>query len=238
MRKLIVIPARLSSTRLKEKPLKVLAGKPLIRWVAEGCLKTGEEVLLATDSEKIASVVKDLPIKVVYTPADLPSGSDRVAYAIKEEDVDYVINYQGDEPFVYPEDVSRLFKALEDFSVATLALRDEKAYEDPSSVKVVLAKDGTALYFSRSAIPFFVESPSGIYPLKHVGIYAFRKEVLMEFTRWDRGELERRESLEQLRLLENGVKIKVLLTQNYYHGVDTEEDAKLVSERLLKSFTQ
>jgi len=238
MRKLIVVPARLSSTRIKEKPLKVLAGKPLIRWVVEGCLKTGEEVLLATDSERIASVVKDLPVKVVYTPAELPSGSDRVAYAIKEEDVDYVINYQGDEPFVYPEDVSRLFNALEDFPVVTLAMKDQKTYKDPASVKVVLAKDGTALYFSRSPIPFFVNASSEIYPLKHVGIYAFRKEVLMEFTRWERGELEKRESLEQLRLLESGVKIKVLLTQNYYHGVDTQEDAKLVSEILLKSFTK
>jgi 3-deoxy-manno-octulosonate cytidylyltransferase (CMP-KDO synthetase) len=238
MRKLIVVPARLSSTRLKEKPLKVLAGKPLIRWVVEGCLKTGEEVLLATDSERIASVVKDLPVKVVYTPAELPSGSDRVAYAVKEEDVDYVINYQGDEPFVYLEDVSRLFNALEDFPVATLAMKDQKTYKDPASVKVVLAKDGTALYFSRSPIPFFVNASSEIYPLKHVGIYAFRKEVLMEFARWERGELEKRESLEQLRLLESGVKIKVLLTQNYYHGVDTQEDAKLVSEILLKSFTK
>ncbi len=236
MKKVIVVPARLSSTRLKEKPLKVLAGKPLIRWVIEGCLRTGEKVILATDSERIASAVEDLPIKIVYTPTDLPSGSDRVAYAIRDEDVDYVINYQGDEPFVYPEDVNRLFSALEDFPVATLAMRDREFYNDPASVKVVLAKDGTALYFSRSPIPFFSGS-SEVYPLKHIGIYAFRKEVLLEFTSWERGELEKLESLEQLRLLERGVKIKVLLTQNYYHGVDTEEDAKLVSEMLLKTLT-
>ncbi|ADO46208.1 MAG: 3-deoxy-manno-octulosonate cytidylyltransferase [Hydrogenobacter thermophilus] len=236
VRKAIVIPARLDSTRLKEKPLFLLAGKPLIRWVVEGCLKTGEEVFLATDSEKIANVVKDLPVKIVYTPSDLPSGSDRVAYAIRDLDVDYVINYQGDEPFVYQEDIKRLFDALKEFSVATLARKDQEFYKDPASVKVVLAEDGTALYFSRSPIPYMKQA-SDLYPLKHVGIYAFRKETLLEFTSLKQGKLEKLESLEQLRLLEAGVKIKVLLTENYYHGVDTEEDAKVVSDVLLKNLS-
>ncbi len=231
MGKLIVIPSRLASTRLKEKPLVEILGKPLIRWVVEGCLKTGERVLLATDSERIYQAVKDLPVEVKYTPSDLPSGSDRVAWAIKDEPVDYVINYQGDEPFVYKEDVERLFKALEEYPVATLALRDEKVYEDPNSVKVVLKKDQTALYFSRSPIPYMKKS-SNLYPLKHVGIYAFRKEVLLEFTSMPRGYLEDLESLEQLRLIEAGYPIKVILTENYYHGVDTEEDVKLVEREL------
>ncbi|MEZ0361701.1 MAG: 3-deoxy-manno-octulosonate cytidylyltransferase [Hydrogenobacter sp.] len=236
MRRVIVIPARLSSTRLKEKPLTIIVDKPLIRWVVEGCLKTGEEVILATDSERIADTVKDLNVKVVYTPSELPSGSDRVAYALRDERVDHVINYQGDEPFVYTEDIKRLFKALEDFPVATLACRDTEFYKDPASVKVVIAEDGTALYFSRSSIPF-MKLHSDLYPLKHVGIYAFRKEVLLEFTSWGQGHLERLESLEQLRLLEKGLKIKVLLTDNYYHGVDTEDDVKVVSERLLKKLS-
>jgi CMP-2-keto-3-deoxyoctulosonic acid synthetase len=231
MRKLIVIPSRLGSSRLKEKPLRIIKGKPLIRWVVEGCLRTGEDVILAVDSEKIAEVVKDLPVKVVFTPSDITSGSDRVAHVVKDLDVDFVINYQGDEPFVYKEDVQRLFLALEESPVATLAVRDPDAYRDPSSVKVVLDKDQYALYFSRSPIPYIKQEDS-FYPLKHVGIYAFRKDVLMDFVRWQPSHLERLESLEQLRLLENGIKIKVLLSQNYYHGVDTEEDLKLVEEKL------
>lgn len=232
MKRLIVVPARLNSTRLKEKPLVSIGGKPLIRWVIEGCLRTGEEVILATDSEKVYQAVRDLPVKVVYTPPELPSGSDRVACAVKDMQVDLVLNYQGDEPFVYKEDVERLFLALEDAPVATLAIRDEEAYSDPHSVKVVLDREGYALYFSRSAIPYFKTQKPSLYPLKHVGIYAFRKEVLMAFTSMDRGILEELEGLEQLRLLEAGYRIKVILTENYYHGVDTEEDVRLVEKRL------
>ncbi|MEJ5339564.1 MAG: 3-deoxy-manno-octulosonate cytidylyltransferase [Aquificaceae bacterium] len=231
MKRLIVIPARLGSTRLNEKPLVSLLGKPLIRWVVEGCLKTGERVVLATDSEKIYHSVKDLPVEVRFTPSELPSGSDRVAHVIRDEHVDCVINYQGDEPFVYKEDICRLFEALLEHPVATLALRDTQAYEDPNSVKVVLARDHTALYFSRSAIPHMKKS-SDLYPLKHVGIYAFRKETLLEFTSMGRGLLEELEGLEQLRLLEAGYRIRVIISENYYHGVDTEEDIRLVEREL------
>ncbi len=231
MRRLIVIPARLSSTRLKEKPLAPILGKPLIRWVVEGCLKTKERVILATDSERIYEVVKDLPVEVRFTPSDLPSGSDRVAYVVREEEVDYVINYQGDEPFVYEEDIQRLFHALEDHSVATLAIKDPHAYKDPNSVKVVLRQDHTALYFSRSPIPY-MKTSSDPYPLKHVGIYAYRKQTLLEFTTMQKSTLEALENLEQLRLLEAGYNIKVILTKNYYHGVDTEEDIRLVEREL------
>ena len=231
MRRLIVIPARLSSTRLKEKPLLSILGKPLIRWVVEGCLKTKERVILATDSERIYEVVKDLPVEVRFTPSDLPSGSDRVAYAIRDEEIDCVINYQGDEPFVYEEDIQRLFHALEDHTVATLAIKDPHAYKDPNSVKVVLRQDHTALYFSRSPIPY-MKTSSDPYPLKHVGIYAYRKQTLLEFTTLQKSTLEALENLEQLRLLEAGYSIKVILTKNYYHGVDTEEDIRLVEREL------
>ncbi|MFN3813515.1 MAG: 3-deoxy-manno-octulosonate cytidylyltransferase [Aquificaceae bacterium] len=231
MKRAIVVPARLSSTRLKEKPLIAIKGKSLIRWVLEGCLRTKEKVVLATDSEKIAKAVSDLPIDILLTPSDLPSGSDRVAYVLRSMDVDFVINYQGDEPFVYPEDIQRLFVALEEYPVATLAVRDYEFYKDPSCVKVVLSQDGIALYFSRSPIPF-VRHPSDLYPLKHVGVYAYRRDTLLEFASWKPTPLERLESLEQLRLLERGVNIKVLITENYYHGVDTEEDISTVLEKL------
>ena len=231
-KRVIVIPARLGSTRLKEKPLVLIKGKPLIRWVAEGCVRTGGRVVVATDSERIAQAVGDLPLEVILTPSDLRSGTDRVAYVVRDMDVDLVINYQGDEPFVYKEDIERLFGALSEASVATLAVRDKEAYRDSASVKVVIDRESYALYFSRSPIPFFRNSSEGLYPLKHVGIYAFRKETLMEFVNLPRSELEEVEGLEQLRLLENGYRIKVLLTENYYHGVDTQEDIRKVGERL------
>ncbi len=231
MSRLIVIPARLGSTRLKEKPLREIAGKPLIRWVVENLKNTGYPLLLATDSERIKEVVEDL-CEVVLTPSELPSGSDRVLFAVRDLDVEYVINYQGDEPFAYKEDIDKLFTALEEGDeVATLARRDPEAYERPEDVKVVLDRKGYALYFSRSPIPYFRKENKN-YPLKHVGIYAYRKETLIKFGSLPKGELEETESLEQLRLLENGIKIKVILTQNFYHGVDTEEDIRIVEERL------
>ncbi len=233
MKRVIVIPARLSSTRLEKKPLRRVKGKPLIKWVVEGCLKTGERVILATDSDEIAKCVADLPVEIFITPSDIPSGSDRVAYVVQRIDVDLVLNYQGDEPFVYREDIERLFKELEaGEEVVTLGTMDREAYERPSDVKVVLDAQGYALYFSRSPIPYFRNHSEGIYPVKHVGIYGFRKETLMRFVSMKRSSLENIEGLEQLRLLENGVRIKVLMTENFYHGVDTEEDIKIVEPKL------
>lgn len=234
MRRSIIVPARLSSTRLKKKPLRRILGKPLIRWVLEGCLKTGERVILATDSEEIAKVVADMDVEIFLTPSDIPSGTDRVAYVVERMEVDLILNYQGDEPFVYPEDVERIFKALEEGEEAvTLAVKDKNAYGKSSDVKVVLNRDGYALYFSRSPIPYFREETDSLYPLKHVGIYGFRREALMRFVSMKRSALEIIEGLEQLRLLENGHRIKVLLTENLYHGVDTEEDLRIV-ERVLR----
>ena len=234
MKRAIVIPSRLSSSRLKEKPLVLIKGKPLIRYVVEGCIRTRHRVILATDSEKIAGAVRDLPAEVVFTPSELPSGSDRVAYAVKDLDLELVINYQGDEPFVYEEDVNRLFQVLEEGEkVATLGITDKEAYRRNSDVKVVLDRNGYALYFSRSPIPFFREGVRSPYPVKHIGIYAFRKDALMEFVNMKKSSLEELESLEQLRLLENGYRIRVLLTENYYHGVDVEEDIKLVESKLI-----
>ncbi|NPA41549.1 MAG: 3-deoxy-manno-octulosonate cytidylyltransferase [Aquificae bacterium] len=233
MKRAIVIPARLSSTRLPQKPLVEIKGKPLIRWVVEGCLRTGERVILATDSESIAKCVEDLEVEVVMTPSELPSGSDRVAYAVRDRDIDLVLNYQGDEPFVYREDVKRLFYELERESpVVTLAVRDQEAYRRSSDVKVVLNEEGFALYFSRAPIPYFREKVNTFYPLKHVGIYGFRKETLEEFVNSPRSTLEVAEGLEQLRLLERGIPIKVLLTENFYHGVDTPEDLSIVESKL------
>ncbi len=231
MRNLIVVPARIGSSRLPRKPLLEIRGKPLIRWVIESLKETGYPILLATDSREVARVVEDL-CRVVLTPPELPSGSDRVLYAVKDLEVENVINYQGDEPFAYREDIERIFDELDKGEkVVTLAVRDERAYEDPGSVKVVLDRDGHALYFSRSPIPYFREE-GDFYPLKHVGVYGFKKRTLEFFSKLPRGRLERIEGLEQLRLLESGIKIKVLITENFYHGVDTEQDVKVVERKL------
>ncbi len=233
MKRAIVIPSRLGSTRLPQKPLLKIMGKPLIRWVVEGCLRTGEKVILATDSERIADCVADLNVDIVMTPPELPSGSDRVAHAVMNKEIEFVLNYQGDEPFVYPEDVERIFREMEEGAeVVTLAVQDESSYERSSDVKVVLSKEGFALYFSRSPIPFFRKEAKDLYPLKHVGIYGFRKSTLLNFVNLPRGTLEEIEGLEQLRLMEAGIPIKVLITDKYYHGVDTAEDLGLVEKRL------
>ncbi len=232
MKRAVVIPARLGSTRLPRKPLRRIKGKPLIRWVVERCLSAGEKVILATDSDEIAKVVSDLPVEIFMTPSDLPSGTDRVAYVVRETDLDLVINHQGDEPFAYREDVERIFKELEEFPVVTLAVHDPESYTRREDVKVVLDRDGRALYFSRSPIPSDRNSLRFPYPLKHVGVYGFRRETILQFVSMERTPLEETEGLEQLRLLENRIPVKVIITENTYHGVDTEEDARIVEELL------
>jgi len=231
----IAVPARLGSTRLPEKPLRLIKGKPLIRWVVENLNRTGFPVIVATDSVKVKELVEDIA-PVVLTPSDLPSGTDRVAYALRKlgKIPPFVINYQGDEPFVYKEDLERLISALrEGADAATLAtpLEDESLFKNPNTVKVVLDGRDYALYFSRAPIPF---PRSGFFtsPLKHIGIYAYRSEVLFKFTEMEPSPLEKTEGLEQLRLLENGYRIRVILTENFYHGVDVEEDIPIVERRL------
>ncbi|MDQ7039129.1 MAG: 3-deoxy-manno-octulosonate cytidylyltransferase [Aquificota bacterium] len=232
MKRAVVVPARLRSTRLPKKPLRRIKGKPLIRWVVERCLSTGERVILATDSDEVAKAVSDLPVEIFITPSDLPSGTDRVAHVVKETDLDLVINHQGDEPFAYREDVERIFRDLEDFPVVTLAVHDPGAYRREEDVKVVLDGEGRALYFSRSPIPSARNGLKPPYPLKHVGVYGFRRETLLKFVSLKRTTLEEAEGLEQLRLLENSIPVKVIITRNTYHGVDTEEDVRIVESLL------
>ncbi len=233
MKRAIVIPARLESTRLPRKLTIPIKGKPLIRRVAEGCLATGERVIVATDSEEIARLLRGLPVEVILTPSDIRSGTDRVAYVVKDMDLEFVINYQGDEPFVYKEDIERIFAELEYNDVVTVAVRDSNLIDDPNTVKVVIDSSNRALYFSRSPIPFFRNKlENSFYPLKHVGIYGFRKDVLLEFVSMQEGHLEKLEGLEQLRLLERGFSIKVILTDNFYHGIDTHKDIRVIESLL------
>ena len=233
----VVIPARLGSTRLPGKPLRELYGKPLIAWVVEAVKKVVPNVVVATDSQRVIEVAEELGARGVMTPSDLPSGTDRVYHAAKDLPFKYVVNVQGDEPFIEREHIVSVYEGLKrgySFTTAATPFRSEEEVKDPSKVKVVLDKRGRALYFSRSPIPFVREGK--VRPetyLKHIGIYGFTKEALKRFVSWEEGRLEKLEKLEQLRILENGEEIFVSVVEKDSFGVDTEEDLKL-AEKMVK----
>jgi 3-deoxy-manno-octulosonate cytidylyltransferase (CMP-KDO synthetase) len=228
----VIIPAREKSTRLPRKLLIEVEGKPIIRWTVENCLNIDgiDKIIVATDSEAIANTVKDLKnVEAVLTPSDLKTGSDRIAFVSKELKTDKIINIQGDEPIFSPEDINKVISALDESDVSTLAhkISSKEEYLNPNNVKVVLDKNGYALYFSRSPIPYLRDtefSPEmNIY--KHIGIYGYRRDVLLDFAyKLESPFIEEAEKLEQLRLLYHGYKIKVIITENKTLGIDTEED--------------
>jgi 3-deoxy-manno-octulosonate cytidylyltransferase (CMP-KDO synthetase) len=228
MRKVVVIPARYGSTRFPGKALAYLEGKPLIQWVYEKALacKCADEVLIATDDRRIEAEALAFGAHVVMTAGDIASGTDRVAAALKGREAQLVVNLQGDEPFIRPDMVDMIFQTLEEgVEMATLSapLSSDSEYRDPSTVKVVCDTKNYALYFSRAPIPFL----RGEYRkklFKHVGIYGFSRSFLERFVSLPKGLLEEAESLEQLRALENGYRIKVIETRYKGFGIDTEED--------------
>lgn len=232
MESLIVIPARKGSTRLKNKLLLPVKDKPLIAWTVENCLKSGFPVMVACDSKDFLEILKGYDIEIVLTPSDLKSGSDRIAYAIKDLDVKYIVNVQGDEPLISPEDIKKIFENLKNDKVVTLSypINNEDDYLNPNVVKVVVDKDNYALYFSRSPIPFyrdidFYQMYRIFSPLKHIGIYGYQKKALLDFSiNLKSSPLEEVEKLEQLRFLYNGYKIKVLKAEKDTIGIDTKED--------------
>jgi 3-deoxy-manno-octulosonate cytidylyltransferase (CMP-KDO synthetase) len=239
MKFLCVIPARYSSTRLPGKPLAMIAGKPMIQHVYERAkqAKRPETVLVATDHELVYTAVQEFGGEGVMTSADHPTGTDRLAeVAAKYPDIDIIINVQGDEPLIEPEVIDLLASAFDDspeLNMATLMTEMAKdEYNLPSAVKVVVSLDGYALYFSRSLIPFprnnkLTGSPLPVY--KHIGIYAYRRDFLLNYAALQPTPLELTESLEQLRALEHGFKIKVLKTDFKSIGVDTPEELEKVN---------
>jgi len=233
----VVIPARIGSTRLPKKPLREICGRPLIVWVVEAVKRVVPEVFVATDSKEVVRAVEVAGAKGILTPAELPSGTDRVYHAARELPFKYIVNVQGDEPFIREEHIRAVYKGLKEgfkFTTAATPFRSLKDVKDPSKVKVVLDRKGRALYFSRSPIPFTRDGE--INPenyLKHIGIYGFTKESLERFVSWKEGRLERIEKLEQLRILENGEEIYVSVVEHDSFGVDTEEDLKL-AEKMVK----
>lgn len=227
--RIVGIPARYGSRRFPGKPLANLGGKPVIRWVVESALKVKDaKVIVATDDERIKDAVRDL-CEVILTPSDLPSGTDRLAYALRNFHKDIkVVNLQGDEPFIKPSLVERIFEMMEkdEGDIYTLA-KVSKKDEDPSRVKVVLDKDGYSLYFSRYPIPYGSDDV-----LIHIGIYGYTVGKLLEFTSLERSELEIKEGLEQLRALYHGWKIKVGIVDYDGISIDTPEDLKYAEKVL------
>ena len=224
-----VIPARLSSTRLSRKVLRMIAGRPMVEWVWRAAAGSGlmDPVVVATDSEEVAEICKERGIPVAMTSKECPSGSDRVREVAREIDADIYVNIQGDEPTLTADFFPPLLGLFEraEVEVATLAVRcPALEIADPNAVKVVTALDGRALYFSRATIPFDRDRAGFAGYLKHLGIYAYRKAALERFAALPPSWMERVERLEQLRWLDNGIDIYVAAAPRDTIGVDTEAD--------------
>lgn len=235
MKFIAVIPARYASTRFPGKPLAVLGGKTVIQRVYEQAVSVLPEAYVATDDERIFQAVKAFGGRAVMTRADHKSGTDRIEEAVEKiaTGADVIINIQGDEPFIQPSQIETLMQLFDDpaTQIGTLGKRFETidAMRNPNSPKIVTDRRGFALYFSRSVIPYIrgIEADEWLthYPfLKHLGIYAYHREVLAEITRLPQSALEKAESLEQLRWLENGYRIRVGITDVETVGIDTPED--------------
>lgn len=238
-----VLPARWGSVRFPGKPLFVIAGKPLIRHVWERCnaCRLLDDLIVATDDQRIFEAVVAFGGKAVMTSAAHPTGTDRIAEAVRAfPAASHVVNIQGDEPLIDPALVDELAAAMIadpslDMATAANPLDPaDPAVQDPNVVKVVTTLDGRALYFSRSPLPFFRNPVAGLPVLRHKGIYAYRRDFLERFVGWPPSPLECAESLEQLRALENGASIKVIPTNDTSPGVDTPGQAAQV-EHLLQS---
>jgi 3-deoxy-manno-octulosonate cytidylyltransferase (CMP-KDO synthetase) len=245
-----VIPARYSSTRLPGKPLLEIGGKPLIVWVAERARSaaTVSRTIVATDDTRIADATSSAGFDVVMTRADHKTGTDRIAEVAHNLRADIIVNVQGDEPLIDPATIDRAVRALQDDDTAQMSTTYESIESaaevlSPSVVKVAFDQDSYASNFSRNPIPFphhavaeygSIEAALRQEPAllsnfkKHTGLYAYRRDFLLEFTRWPQSERERAESLEQLRALDRAVKIKVVEAASQSIGVDTEDDLERV----------
>ncbi len=234
-----LIPARWGSSRFPGKPLHLIAGKPLVQHVWErvsSCTRL-DAVAIATDDERIRQTAEAFGARVIMTRDDHPSGSDRLAEAVQSfPEATHVVNIQGDEPLIDPALVDELASVLLNdagIAMATAAcpLDSDEDFLDPNIVKVVCTLGGEALYFSRSPIPFPRNTPV-LKPLRHIGLYAYRREFLKNYVRWEPTPLETAESLEQLRALEHGARIKVVPTDHLAPGVDTPEQAAMIEQLL------
>jgi 3-deoxy-manno-octulosonate cytidylyltransferase (CMP-KDO synthetase) len=227
----IVIPARFASTRFPGKPIAELWGKPLVQHVYERArqARLASRVIIATDDTRIATIARDFGAEVAMTRADHPSGTDRVAEVAASIIADLWVNVQGDEPLLQPEMIDAAIAPLAadpSIPMGTLCCPIEEAAElaNPNVVKVVFDQDGFALYFSRLPIPFVRDHGPGVARYRHIGLYAYRRDFLLQVGRLAPTPLERAEKLEQLRVLEHGHRIKVVVVPHTSPGVDTPAD--------------
>ncbi len=245
MKAIGVIPARWGATRFEGKVLANLLGKPVIQHVWENArkAKTLDDLVVACDDERIMKVVEGFGGKAIYTSPNQPSGTDRLAEVVNPLDVEIAVNIQGDEPLMKPIMIDKLVMTLQDEKTAQMAtvikkIEDDSELTNSNVVKVVIDKNGYAIYFSRYCIPYnrigkTEKEKKPIY-YKHIGLYAFTKDFLFTFRKLPVSSLENAEKLEQLRALEYGYKIKIVETQFDTIGVDTPEDLKRVEEALLR----
>ena len=242
-----VIPSRWASTRLPGKSLVDICGKPLVQWVVEAAGRASliDELLVATDDQRIIDAVEPLGIRAVMTSPDHPSGTDRIAEAVEGMDADLVVNIQGDEPLLDAELLDQLVRVMSensgwDMATAATVILDAADIEDVSVVKVVTAENGRALYFSRSVIPFVRDNDAGFNKnlyMRHLGVYVYRRGFLEKLVNTSPCVLENAEKLEQLRALYIGANMVVVETDDIGIGVDTPEDVvrveKIIEEQML-----
>lgn len=233
MKIIAVIPARYASTRFPAKLMQDLGGKAVILRTYEAAMETQlfDDVFVVTDSDLIYDEIISNGGKAIMSVKEHESGSDRIAEAVENMDVDVVINVQGDEPFINAAPLEKVIEVFKkdldkrvDLASLMFEIKDKEEIQNPNNVKVIVDQQGFALYFSRSVIPFPREENVGVRYMKHVGIYAFRKEALMDFYRLPMLSFEASEKLEQLRYLEYGKRIKMIETSHVGIGIDTVED--------------
>jgi 3-deoxy-manno-octulosonate cytidylyltransferase (CMP-KDO synthetase) len=233
MKKIALIPARYAATRFPAKLMQMLGDKTVIRHTYDNTVATGlfDEVIVATDSDIIFKEIATNGGKAIMSKKQHESGSDRIAEAIENIDVDIVVNVQGDEPFVKKAPLEKLLSVFngengKHIHVASLMqqLTDENNIADPNYVKVTVDKNMNALFFSRSVIPYKRDRTASVIYYEHIGVYAFRKQALLDFTNWPMTPLEGAEKIECLRYLENGVGIRMVVTDYMGVEIDTPED--------------
>jgi 3-deoxy-manno-octulosonate cytidylyltransferase (CMP-KDO synthetase) len=230
MKKVAMIPARYAATRYPGKLIQQLGEKTVIRHTYDNTFATGlfDDVYVVTDSEIIYNEINDHGGKAIMSRKNHESGSDRIAEAVEDMEVDIVVNVQGDEPFVQRAPLEKLLKVFEDSTVQVASLmqelKEEKFIRDPNYVKVVVDTNNNALLFSRSPIPYHRDKNIPAIYYEHIGIYAFRKQALLNFTNWPMTTLETVEKIECLRYLENGVALKMIVTEYMGVEIDTPQD--------------
>jgi 3-deoxy-manno-octulosonate cytidylyltransferase (CMP-KDO synthetase) len=230
MKKIAVIPARYAATRFPGKLMQLLGDKTVIAqtYLATKATQLFDDIIIATDSEVIKTEVEQYGAAVFQSKLDHESGTDRIAEAVKDMNADVIVNVQGDTPFVQKEALQKLLQLFEEPTVEVASLMeiiaDDESLKDPNVVKVCINKKNESLFFSRSIIPYPRNTYTDITHYKHIGVYAFRKEAILKFTKWEVTLLEDAEKIECLRFLEHGIPLKMALTQPMGIDINTPED--------------